>query len=64
MKYLLIIFFAIACSPYHKPKTGYSVPPELQDCKIFVISDGIQDLYVVKCPNSNTTTEYVQMVTK
>jgi hypothetical protein len=56
MKYLLIIFLTIACSPYHKPKKEYSLPPELSDCKIFLISDGIQDLYVVKCPNADTTT--------
>lgn len=58
MRHLLIIFLAIACSPYHKPKTDYSLPTELVDCKVFVISDGMKDLYVVRCPNSNTTTSW------
>lgn len=56
MKYLLIIFLVISCSPYNRTKTKYSLPPELADCKIFVISDGNQELYVVKCPNADTTT--------
>jgi hypothetical protein len=60
MKYLPIIFLAIACSPYHKPRVGYSVPPELSDCKIFTISDGWKELYVVKCPNADTTTSWTR----
>jgi hypothetical protein len=60
MKYLLIIFLATACSPYHKPQTEYSLPPELANCKIFLISDGTKDLYIVKCPNADTTTSWTR----
>jgi hypothetical protein len=60
MIYILIIFLAISCSPYHKPKTEYSLPSELKDCKIFEISDGSKTLYVVKCPNATTTTSWTR----
>jgi hypothetical protein len=58
MKYLFLIFFIIACSPYHKTKPDYSLPDDLKDCKVFLISDGSKELYVMKCPNASTTTSW------
>jgi hypothetical protein len=60
MKYLFIFFLAISCSPYNRTKTKYSLPLELEDCRIFLISDGAKDLYVVKCPNADTTTSWTR----
>jgi|688.fasta_scaffold949377_2 hypothetical protein len=59
MKYL-IIFLMVSCSPHHTPQTKYSLPSELKDCKIFLISDGVKELYVVKCPNADTTTSWTR----
>ena len=60
MRYLLLIFLAIACAPSHERKTDYSLPAELSDCKIFYISDGSKGLYVVRCPNSYTSTTWTR----
>lgn len=60
MKYLFLIFLTIACSPYNKTQKDYSLPPELSDCKVFIISDGLKDLFVVKCPNADTTTSWTR----
>lgn len=60
MKYLLLIFLGMACSPYYKPRPDYKMPPELKDCKVFLIGDGNKDLFVVKCPNGDTTTAWVR----
>lgn len=57
MRLLLLIFLA-ACSPHHSERDKYSLPPELQNCKVFLISDGAKDLYVMKCPNEQTTTAW------
>jgi hypothetical protein len=61
MRYLPILFLALACSPKHEEMPDYSLPPELKDCKVFMISDGgpnRKELYVVKCPNAVTTTSW------
>jgi hypothetical protein len=63
MRYLPIIFLAIACSPQHKELPEYSLPSELKDCKVFSIRDGglgAKELYVVKCPNATTTTSWTR----
>lgn len=57
MKYIPILFL-LACSPYHKTHTDYSLPPELIDCKVYTISNGFKDLYVVKCPNQQPITNW------
>lgn len=59
MKYLLLIFL-VACSPYHKQKPDYSLPPELKDCKVFEIYDGDQELYVVKCPSEQPSITWIK----
>jgi hypothetical protein len=77
MKYLFLIFSIISCSPYYKPKTDYKLPPELDDCKIFEISDGSKALYVVRCSRDDvavswdrscgkncTTREYASMTNR
>ena len=59
MKYLFLIIFLAACSPYHKEKKEYSLPPELKDCKVFVVSDGFKNLYIMKCANEQPTVSWV-----
>lgn len=42
---------------------SYSMPTELQDCKIFKLTPDVttgQILHVVRCPNSSTTTGWVE----
>lgn len=36
----------------------YVMPPELSKCKIYSMSDGLNRIRVVHCPNSSTTTNY------
>jgi hypothetical protein len=55
---LLAVMLGYGCSPYSKQKTEYPLPPELKDCKIYNISDGNADLYVVVCPNATTSTSW------
>jgi hypothetical protein len=55
---LCIILAMYGCSPYSREKTEYPLPPELKDCKIYNISDGNEDLYVVVCPNATTSTSW------
>lgn len=64
MKTLIIALGAlllVGCDSYSKPlDSNYTLPSELSDCKIVkLIGSGIStDLYVVRCPNSSTTTRY------
>jgi len=51
MRYLFPLILLAACSPYHKEKKEYSLPPELKDCKVFIVSDGFKELYVMRCAN-------------
>ena len=75
MKYLPILFLAIACSKGYKPQPDYPMPPEMRGCKVYTITDGSKELFVVHCPNANTsvswertcgknchTTEHVTMI--
>jgi hypothetical protein len=62
MKYLVLLFI-IACSPSYKKLPDYAMPPELEGCKVFTISDGgmaSPNLYVVKCPNQQPTTSFMR----
>tara|TARA_B100000073_G_C23723299_1_gene568386 strand:- start:1881 stop:2111 length:231 start_codon:yes stop_codon:yes gene_type:complete len=61
MKFLFLILtvlFLSACTPSHKNKTqSFSLPPELADCKVFMLSNDIgSSIYVTRCPNSTTNT--------
>jgi hypothetical protein len=58
MKFLILLLVA-ACAPSHEPKTEFSLPPELQDCKIFIVSDGWKAIYITRCPNSSTSTSWI-----
>lgn len=61
MKYLPLLFLALACGPRHEELPDYSMPPELKGCKVFLIKDGgvtAKELYVVKCPNATITTSW------
>jgi hypothetical protein len=59
MKLLLVLLLLTGCSANHNQSTSFtSLPKELQDCKIFFISDGFNGLTVVRCPNSDTSVEY------
>lgn len=50
-----------ACGePSYKPLNEVALPPELSDCKVFQVSDGMRDINVVRCPNSDTSTSYKQ----
>lgn len=64
MKYIPLLFLALACAgPKHEELPDYSLPPELKDCKVFVIRDGglnSKELYVVRCPNTMTTTSWTR----
>ncbi len=38
------------------PKFNAALPLELKDCKVFKVTDGIQSLYITRCPDSTSTT--------
>lgn len=56
MRTLLILasLFLISCNEPKNTTNSYKLPPELKDCKVFVIH-GNQTLYVVKCEGKSTT---------
>lgn len=57
----LVVIFLAGCNPsYENKDASYSLPPEMQDCKIYKLNgDAIsRDIVVVRCPNSQTTTSY------
>jgi len=35
MKYLPILFLALACNKGYKPQPDYPMPPEMKGCKVF-----------------------------
>ena len=57
----LVVIFLAGCNPSYEDKNAsYSLPPEMQDCKVYKLNgDAIStDIVVVRCPNSQTTTSY------
>lgn len=58
----LLIICLTACDNHSQNVTSnYSVPSELNDCKIFrVVNTSGNVLYVTRCPNSSTTTYVAQ----
>lgn len=64
MKYLFLIIFLAGCSAYHEEKTEYSLPPELKDCKVFIVSDGKKELFVIKCPNEQPAVSWEKICGK
>lgn len=65
MKYVLVILVAFtllgceARTPQDRT-LGYILPEELKDCKIFRINDGMNGMYITRCPKSDTSTEWLQ----
>lgn len=59
MRFLILLLVA-ACAAKHEPATGFSLPPELQNCKIFKVSDGWEWLYITVCPSNNTSTSWTR----
>ena len=63
MKTIALLLVLVSCSPSSQEKPNYSMPPELEGCKVFTISDGgmtSPNLYVVKCPNQQPTTSFMR----
>ena len=49
----------VACTPSYKQLDYPVLPEELKDCKIFRINNSAGTfLYVVRCPNSSTSTTF------
>ena len=46
------------CSPNYNSLSMPVLPDELKDCKFYIVTDGIRELRVVRCPNSATSTTY------
>lgn len=57
---LLALGLAACGEPHYKPLNQVALPPELADCKVFQVSDGMRDINVVRCPNSDTSAMYKQ----
>lgn len=57
---ILALFILVGCDNTPKDKTNdYVIPTALKDCKISVISGKtVKELYVVRCPNSTTSTNW------
>lgn len=59
---LLTVTMLAACTPGYETDTGFTaMPPELQDCSIVSLrSEHGSSLYVVRCPNSCTSTRWAK----
>jgi hypothetical protein len=59
MKSWILVFAVMlsGCAPSAEERTAnFTVMPEgLKDCKVYRISDGSENITVVRCPNSSTT---------
>lgn len=65
LKQLLIISYVVllaACTPTTSEVSGeFKVPKGLEDCKIYKMRDSSgKPIYVVRCPNSNTSATLIQ----
>jgi hypothetical protein len=56
---LLVLIVLLGCSPKSSQSTDHNTVmntiPELKGCKAFTVSDGYKELWIVRCPNSHTT---------
>ncbi len=57
---LCIILALHGCCPYSKQMHEYKMPPEMEGCKVYAISDGSKDLFVVVCPNTPTSSTWIE----
>lgn len=60
---LLPIMLLSACANTQDTTFRYDLPPELSDCKSYLVapkekSSMVPELYVIRCPNSSTATTY------
>lgn len=57
---ICVVLVLSACTPTAREAThNYKLPSELSDCKIFrLMNDSGDVMYVMRCPNSSTTTNY------
>ncbi len=63
--FLILIFMALSFSSFAAKYVDitkeYSIPPEMKNCKIFMLYGGAfsySNLYVTHCPNSHASTSY------
>lgn len=70
-KLILICCLLLTACNVTPDKTGdvtnkANLPKELEDCKAYqlITEAGIPNLYVIKCPNSTTTTTYQKQTGK
>lgn len=55
------VLFLTGCNPsYDNQDSNYELPPDMRDCSIYKLNGSTfrDDLIVVRCPNSQTTTSY------
>lgn len=60
MKYLALLFF-ISCSASYTEQKDYKMPPELEGCRVFKLENSGASptiLYVVKCPNQQSSVSW------
>lgn len=54
---LCMALLLAGCSPGYEESKGHelALPPELSDCKIYKVSDGLRTLYITRCSRGTTT---------
>lgn len=57
--FVLAVIFLTGCDRTTEERTeAFILPPDLEDCKIFKLSDGSTTITTMRCPNSATSTNY------
>ena len=55
----LVIVCLIGCGKSTEEISGsFNFPEELKDCKMYILSNGIKYVIIVRCPQSSTSTTY------
>lgn len=55
-----VLLLLVGCEKNYTDRTNrYALPPDLNDCKIYNLSNGLSDLKVVRCLNSSTSATYM-----
>lgn len=58
MKYLLLLcLLLVGCTTAQETTSSWDIPKGLKDCKVYTVSSTLNTLYVMRCPNSQTTTK-------
>ena len=50
-----ILLLAGCEKSYHDASPEFQMPPEMKDCKVFKLSDGVKNLYAIRCSLQTTT---------